>query len=184
MTSDNQYEQIAQLVSQIRNARFGEMVAHNEALLRSRAWRKFTTPVGQTFEFRRCEYDYFLAAQELDALTLRYAYLHAPATSEQLMRLADVTGRGEAPKNGDRRPRAVVAELYASDPSGAGKRIEAAKPVVTKRTARIAQEPQRRAKFHVNPRREDPASHSWRVHWTGEAPVAEKIAEKLLEDPR
>ena len=53
MTTD--YEQIADLVSQIRNARFGAMVTLNETLLKSQVWRKFTTPVGQTFEFRRCE---------------------------------------------------------------------------------------------------------------------------------
>jgi hypothetical protein len=40
------YNNIAGLVSKIRNARYGEMVNYLETLIDSGDWRNFTTPVG------------------------------------------------------------------------------------------------------------------------------------------
>ncbi len=54
------YNNIAGLVSKIRNARYGEMVNYIETLIDSGDWRDFTTPAGTRFRFRECEFDYFL----------------------------------------------------------------------------------------------------------------------------
>jgi hypothetical protein len=179
------YEQVAGLVNQIRNARFGEMVKHNEVLITSSLWRDFTTPSGTHFQFHRCEFDYFLAAQEVDALTLRYAYLHAGAAT-QLLALADITGKGTPPVNGDRRARKVVADLYANDPGGAGGRIRAAEPVVTERTAKLAANVSLRKAYAAGkpvPPRARPNGQQWTVRWSDpELSVADAIAVKLLED--
>ena len=60
------YARVAELISQVRNARFGEMVRWVEELIDTGIWRDFTTPEGTHFEFREGEFDYFLAAMETD----------------------------------------------------------------------------------------------------------------------
>ena len=67
------YNNIAGLVSKIRNARYGEMVNYIETLIDSGDWRNFTTPVGARFRFRECEFDYFLLAMEVDPTLVRHA---------------------------------------------------------------------------------------------------------------
>jgi hypothetical protein len=67
------YNNIADLVSKIRNARYGEMVNYIETLIDSGDWRNFTTPVGARFRFRECEFDYFLLAMEVDPTLVRHA---------------------------------------------------------------------------------------------------------------
>jgi hypothetical protein len=63
------YEKVADLVSRVRNARYGEMVKYLETLIDSGDWRDFTTPAGTRFQFRECEFDYFLLAMEVDPTT-------------------------------------------------------------------------------------------------------------------
>jgi hypothetical protein len=180
------YEQVAGIVSHIRNARFGEMVKYTESLIRSGSWRDFITPAGTHFRFRKCEFDYFLAAEELDATTLRYAYLKAPATAAQLLRLADITGKGQC-ANGDRRPREEVAALYASAPGGAGKRIlkwgKAGESVVTDNTARIAANKNRRSRRQRLSKPNPRGNKQWQVTWCDMKTTAQAIVEKLMKDP-
>ncbi|HEU4540301.1 MAG TPA: hypothetical protein VFR23_04165 [Jiangellaceae bacterium] len=180
------YEEIAELVTGIRNARFGEMVNYSERLIESEAWQDFTTPVGTHFQFRRFEYDYFLAAMDADATTLRHAYV-TKAPAAKLMRLADITGRGRPPVNGDRRDRTEVVRLYSTDPSGAGARIMAwaKEAVVTERTAIVAKNPQTRKAIAAGQsvRREKPNLKDWRVRWFDDRSPAQAIAERLLKDP-
>ena len=59
------YEKVANLVSKVRNARYGEMVNYLETLIDSGDWRDFSTPAGTRFQFRECEFDYFLLAMEV-----------------------------------------------------------------------------------------------------------------------
>ena len=75
--TENPYEEVASIVSRIRNARFADMVNQLEQLIDSGIWREFTTPIGTHFTFQPCEFDYFLAAQEIDPTTVKYAYLKA-----------------------------------------------------------------------------------------------------------
>ena len=67
------YNNIAGLVSKIRNARYGEMVNYIETLIDSGDWRDFTTPAGTRFRFRECEFDYFLLTMEVDPTLVRHA---------------------------------------------------------------------------------------------------------------
>ena len=62
------YQKLAGLVSKVRNARYGEMVKYLETLIDSGDWRDFNTPAGTRFQFRECEFDYFLLAMEVDPL--------------------------------------------------------------------------------------------------------------------
>lgn len=184
------YEHVAQLVSRIRNARFGEMVAHTEELIDSGEWRDFTTPVGTHFAFRRFEFDYFLAAQEIDPTIIRTAYTKATGIDDlavKIDRLADITGRGRAPVNGDRRTWRDVADQYRSDPSGAGTRIEAwaqsDSAVVTDSMSRVARTPKLRKQFESTGRLPS-LKQRWHVDWRDAAkPAAQAIADKLLTDP-
>jgi hypothetical protein len=184
----NHYEEVASIVSRIRNARFADMVNQLEQLIDSEIWREFTTPIGTHFTFQPYEFDYFLAAQEIDPTTVKYAYLKAEGV-EQLAakqtRLADITGHGRPPANGDRRPRADVARIYGSDPSGAGARIRAyGRPVVTERTSQVAADPERRKEYESTGKgRERAKSKYWRVRWSDDTPAAKVIAEALLRDP-
>jgi hypothetical protein len=189
-----QYQRIAELISRIRNAKFGEMVEHLEQLIDSGDWRDFTTPVGTHFLFRAKEFDYFLAAQEIDPTVVRYAYLKAEGIADLLakqLRLADITGRaqrrGEPPDRNDRRPAEEVARAYAADPSGAGARIqawrEAKATIVTEPTSRAARDPERREAVESGRIRNRSHRHSWRVEWEDETATAEKIVAKLLRDP-
>ena len=184
MMNTTRYEQIAGLVSHIRNARYGEMVKYSEELIDSGAWRDFTTPIGTHFQFEACEFDYFLAAQEIDATTLRHAYVHA-AEPTKLMRLADITGKGS--KTDDRRPREDVAKEYDSDPAGAGMRIRewAGETVVTERTARLAANSRLRKDYIAGKiKRARPQETQWKVTWSdADKSTAQAIADKLLVDP-
>ena len=96
----SRYEQVAQLISQIRNAKFGQMVDYLEELINTGIWQDFTTPEGTHFQFRRCEFDYFLASQEIDPDVVKQAYIRARDVDEldgKRLRLADITGRGTPP---------------------------------------------------------------------------------------
>lgn len=185
MTPD-QYQQIAELISLIRNARFGEMVQHLEKLIDSGAWQDFTTPAGTHFEFRPCEFDYFLAVEEVDPTLVRTAYLRAenvPDLARKQLRLADITGRGKKATDKFRRPRDEVAEMYRADPSGAGQRIREFGQVVTDLTAQAAKNPERRkAMVSGNGYRKEAGRKRWVVEWRDDKSPAEAITEKLLKD--
>lgn len=188
----SKYEQISKLISRIRNARFGEMVNHLEQLIDSGEWRDFTTPAGTHFRFRDCEFDYFLAAMEIDPTLVRWAYLKADDVEDlakKQIRLADITGRGRAIHPAERRDDAEeVAREYDVDPSGAGARIrewKRANAVVTERTAKIAADPARRHAVEAGEKvpRTEPTQQRWDVRWHDERPAAEVIAARLLKDP-
>lgn len=186
MTEDS-YQQVEKLISSIRNAEFGEMVGYVEELLQSGLWHDYTAPNGSRYQFRSHEFDYFLAVMEVDPTLIRYAYLKAAGIDElhvKLMRLSDVTGRGCKTEPGERRSRTEVAREYAAYPDGAGARIKSYGSVVTDRTAQVAANPERRREYETTGKgRERPASKCWRVRWSGDIPVADAIAAKLLEDP-
>lgn len=188
--TEAQYQRIAELISRIRNAKFGEMVEHLEQLIESDIWRDFTTPVGTRFVFLAKEFDYFLAAQEIDPTVVRYAYLKAEGIKDLVakqLRLADITGRGPKPPSDERRDAAEVARFYAADPSGAGARIriwhEANSAVVSDSTSRAAKSPEQREALESGRVTQRRPRHSWRVEWEDERDVAEMIAAKLLRDP-
>jgi hypothetical protein len=184
--SKKNYEQVNQLTSRIINARFGEMVGYSEQLITTGVWRDFTPPVGTHFVFRADEYDYFLAAMNIDALTMRYAYIQKGSVVQQ-HHLADITGRGRASKDGDRRPREVVAKLYADAPDGAGARILAwgrKEMVVSEGVARAARDPKHRRQREkgaaVSTR---PSELRWEVRWYDGRPAAQAIVDRLAQDP-
>ncbi len=165
------YERVQELLTGIRNARFGEIVKFNEELIRSGDWQDYRTPVGTHFRFLPCEYDYFLAANEADPTTIRQAYAHAGA-EDQRIALAHITGVGRRLTGDERRDRDDVANAYASDPSGAGERIrEWSGSLVTDRQGRAARGLPR------------PDRHRWHIEWVGDRKVADVIAERLLSDP-
>ena len=190
--TEAQYQRIAELISRIRNAKFGEMVEHLEQLIESGIWRDFKTPVGTHFVFRAKEFDYFLAAQEIDPTVVRYAYLKAEGIedlSAKQLRLADITGRGKKAPSDERRSAAEVARLYGADPSGAGARIrawhETNSAVVSDpiRRAAAARNPEQREALESGQATQRRPRHSWRVEWENDRATAEMIATKLLRDP-
>jgi hypothetical protein len=184
MSSKN-YEQVRNLTSHIINARFGEMVDYSEQLIATDVWRDFTTPRGTHFEFRACEYDYFLAAQGIDALTLRYAYIHRGSVAQQ-HRLADITGKGKPPKEVDRRERDEVAQLYADAPGGAGQRIQAwaKEALVSEKVAAVARNPEhRRQREKGEAAITSPEQRRWDVRWSDGRSRAEAIVAKLAQTP-
>jgi hypothetical protein len=171
-----EYERVAALISQVRNARFGEMVSYLEELINTGIWQDFTTPEGTHFEFRAGEFDYFLAAMEIDPDVVKRAYIHAKdvdGLADKRLRLADITGRGATR---ERRERKAVAEIY-------GERVLRYEPVVTDNVARIARNPVRRQAFkagHAPPRQ---VRSYWTAEWTGDDSPVKAIAAKLLTDP-
>jgi hypothetical protein len=187
------YEKVADLVSKIRNARYGEMVKYLETLIDSGDWRDFTTPAGKRFQFRECEFDYFLLAMEVDPTIVRHAYLYADDVDglvAKQFRLADITGRGKA-ANGARRPWKQVADELEGEPSGVAARIRAAQDnagswFVTERTGILAKDAARRRKAEEGKPvpRDRPNAKVWRVRWSDDKSTAEAIAEKLLAAPQ
>lgn len=180
----SKYTRVARLAELIRNARYGEMVRYCEELIDSGDWRDFTTPTGTRFEFRSHEFDYFLAAVELDTTFIRHAYVHAQDIrnlEEKRLRLADITGRGRDTAAEERRAVVDVAKEYRKAPGGAGARIEKwhgdpVKAVVSRAVSRSA----RRKAAGVT--EQPPREQSWRVRWSDDKSAADVIAEKLLED--
>ncbi|MEQ4205788.1 hypothetical protein [Actinopolymorpha sp. B9G3] len=188
----SKYERVAALISQIRNARFGEMVDRLEELIDSGIWQDFTTPIGTHFKFKPCEFDYFLAAQEIDPTLIRWAYLQAEGVeglAAKQLRLADITGRGKPPEAGARRPLEHVAAELARDSSGAAQRIRAwgerNAAVVNQRTSRIARDPERRKDVEAgkNVKRDSPNLKVWQVRWHDDRSYAEAIVDQLQRDP-
>jgi hypothetical protein len=187
----SRYEDIAKLISRIRNAKYGEMVGYLEQLVESGDWREFTTPAGTAFRFRECEFDYFLATMEIDPTLVRHAYLHAKdveGLAKRRMRLADITGRGAKSQPDYRREAEDVAREYDNDPAGAGARIRAWKrvgsAVVTSRDAKLAADPKRRKQVDAGKKvpRTEPNRKRWMVEWRDDRTVADVIAAKLLTD--
>ncbi|KAA0086694.1 hypothetical protein CIW52_01920 [Mycolicibacterium sp. P9-64] len=186
------YEKVATLVSKVRNARYGEMVSYLETLIDSGDWRDFSTPAGMRFQFRECEFDYFLLALEVDPAIVRHAYLYADDVDGLLpkqLRLADLTGRGKV-KDGARRPWKQMVEELEGEPSGAAARIRAAHDhagswFVTQRTGEVARDPARRRTAEQGKlvRRDRPNAKVWRVRWSDDKSIAEAITEKLLVEP-
>ncbi|WP_319431582.1 hypothetical protein [Mycobacterium sp. RTGN5] len=186
------YEKVVDLVSKVRNARYGEMVKYLEALIDSGDWRDFSTPAGTRFQFRECEFDYFLLALEVDPTIVRHAYLYADGVDGLMakqLRLADITGRGKAAE-GDRRPWKQVADDLEGEPSGAAARIRMARDnagdwFVTQRTGELARDPIRRRNVEQGKRvhRDRPNAKVWRVRWSDDKSTADAIAEKLLAEP-
>lgn len=186
----SQYEQIAQLISQIRNARFGQMVAYLEELIKTGIWRDYTTPAGTRFTFRAWEFDYFLAAMEIDPDVAKQAYIRAQGIdglAAKRTHLADITGHGRKPANGDRRTWREVADEYRSDPSGAGARIEQwsqdNSAVVTDSITRVARNPQLRKAYEGTGSLPPALKQRWHVDWRDDRPAARAIADHLLKDP-
>jgi hypothetical protein len=172
-----EYERVATLISQVRNARFGEMVSYLEELINTGIWQDFTTPEGTHFEFRDGEFDYFLAAMEIDPEVVKRAYIYAKdvdGLADKQTRLADITGRG-MPR--ERRERKAVAEIY-------GERVLRYEPVVTRRVASVAADPERRREYESTGKgRALPGEKMWRVRWSDQRSEAEVIAARLLQDP-
>lgn len=186
------WENVVGLVSKVRNARYGEMVKYLEALIDSGDWRDFTTPVGTHFQFKECEFDYFLLSMEVDPTIVRHAYLYATdvdGLAAKQFRLADITGRGKEPPEGARRPWTAVAKELESDPSGAAARIGAGQGentrFVNERTGQLARDAKRRRAAEAGKRvsRDRPNQKVFQVKWTSDRPAAEVITEKLLKDP-
>jgi hypothetical protein len=175
------YGVIAELVSKIRNARFGDMVEHLEELIDSGDWHDFTVPIGFRFQFLECEFDYFLLAENLDPTTVRTAYIKA-ASVTQVNRLADITGRGVTGE-GQRRSRDDMAKALVSETSGAAARIQAGGQFVTASASRIAksQELRRDAEAGKVVKREH--RKRWEVRWLGDRSPAQAITDELLTEP-
>ncbi|MGA9356898.1 MAG: hypothetical protein WBW75_02495 [Mycobacterium sp.] len=187
------YNNIAGLVSKIRNARYGEMVNYIETLIDSGDWRDFTSPAGTRFRFRECEFDYFLLKMEVDPTLVRHAYLYATdvdGLAAKQIRLADITGRGKKADERWRRHWRQVADDLDADPSGAAARIRAAQDkesswFVTGRTGKLAADSKRRRDAEQGkPVRRDATRKRWLVEWGQEGSAVEAIARKLLADPQ
>jgi hypothetical protein len=185
------YEKVANLVSKVRNARYGEMVRYLETLIDSGDWRDFSTPAGTRFQFRECEFDYFLLALDVDPTIVRHAYLYAEDVDglpAKQLRLADLTGRGKV-IDGARRPWKQMIHELEGEPSGAATRLRAAHDndrnwFVTQRTGELARDPARRpmAEQGIQVHRDRPNAKVWRVRWSDDKTSAEAIAEKLLTE--
>lgn len=186
MNKDNTtYERVATLVDQIKYAKYDTIVERTEELIDSGLWRDYTTPAGTHFEFLPKEFDYFLSAfGDVDEAIIRHAYGRNGNDARLWLRLCDITGRGERPAPTERRPAEDVAEQYATDPSGAGKRIKEL-ALVSAGHAAVAADDSRRAAAVAGAdlRGTLDGRKCWRVRWRDDRPAAAVIAAKLLEDP-
>jgi hypothetical protein len=102
--------------------------------------------------------------------------------------LADITGRGVKPKEGQRRPWQEVATETGGDPSGAGARIRAVyqdggAEFVTKQESSLARNKELRAAVKRGEQIARQQLQTWRVRWGDDRTPAEVIAAKLLSDP-
>jgi hypothetical protein len=187
--NEDTYRQVEKLVSGIRNARYDDMVRHLEELIDSGLWQDYTTEDGTRFQFRSHELDYFLAAMGLDPELIKHAYDAASGRIEGMhakqVRLADITGRGEATTTAQRRSRKEVMAAYADEPSGTEARIRTYGRIVTTGISRVARDPERREQFKagVKVSRDSRGSSSWRVHVGPGQRLDQAIALKLLRDP-
>jgi hypothetical protein len=191
------YDVVAEYVSKIKNARFGEMVRHVEALIEAGDWRDYTVPAGNVrYQFGSHEFDYFLVIMDIDAELVRMSYSRAkdiPDLAAKELRLADLCGKGKTPPKNGRRPWLEVAEALASDPFGAGDKIMAAgkahllsaasQGYVTKTAALIASDPAKRAATKAGKKVIRRPGNRWEVKWADERTPAQAIVDKLLADP-
>lgn len=190
------YDAVADFVSKIKNARFGEMVRHVEKILDEGAWRDYTIPAGVRYQFGSHEFDYFLVVQDIDAELVRMAYTRAKDI-EQLaakeMRLADLTGHGQEPPTGGRRPWQEVAKELSGDPFGAGDKISNAgkaylfnasgQGFVTQNAAEVASDPERRKLVQKGEAVYRWRVNRWEVKWSDDRTPPQAIVDKLLTDP-
>jgi hypothetical protein len=182
------YRQVEKLVSGIRNAKYDDMVRHLEELIESDLWKDYTTDSGIRFRFLSHEFDYFLAAMDLDPELIKHAYDAASGRLEAMhakqIRLADITGRGEPTSDEQRRSRKEVVAAYADDPSGTAARIRAYGGIVTRGISSVARDPERREKFKSGAKvsRYSNGAASWDVHVSPGQRLDEAIALKLLRD--
>ncbi len=186
--SGEAYRQVEKLVSGIRNAKYDDMVRHLEELIDSGLWQDYITENGTRFMFRSHELDYFLAAMSLDPELIKHAYEAASGRLEDMhtkqIRLADLTGRGEAATPDQRRSRKEVMAAYADEPSGTAGRIRAYGRVVTVGISKVARDPERREQFKTGARvsRYSRGACSWHVHAGPGQRLDQAIALKLLRD--
>ena len=149
--SEDTYIQVERLISGIRNAKYDDMVRHLEELIDSGLWQDYTTQTGTRFQFRSHELDYFLAAMGLDPELIKHAYSAASGRLDDMhakqIRLADITGRGEATTSDQRRSRKEVMAAYADEPSGAKERIRSFGRLVSTGISSVARDPKRREQF-------------------------------------
>jgi hypothetical protein len=192
------YDVVAEYVSKIKNARFGEMVRHVEALIEAGDWRDYTVPAGNVrYQFGSHEFDYFLVIMDIDAELVSMSYARAKdveGLAAKEIRLADLTGRGKAPPKGGRRTWQDVAKALAGDPHGAGEKIAAAGRAklfslsepgfVTITGSQVARDPERRnqAKRGQIVKR-NVSANQWKVNWSDDRSPAQAIVDKLLADP-
>jgi hypothetical protein len=191
------YDVVADFVSKIKNARFGEMVRHVETILDEGAWRDYTIPAGVRYQFGSHEFDYFLVVQDIDAELVRMSYVRAKDVENlaaKEMRLADLTGHGKTPPKGSRRPWQDVAQELSGDPFGAGDKIAAAgkaclfnttgSAFVSATAAQVARDPERRkAAGRGKPVARNVSPNQWKVNWSDDRNPAQAIVDRLLTDP-
>jgi hypothetical protein len=101
------------------------------------------------------------------------------------IRLADITGRGEATSSDQRRSRKEVMAAYADEPSGAKERIRSFGRLVSTGISSVARDPKRREQFKAGTKvsRDSHGVLSWRVQVRLGQRLDEAIAIKLLRDP-
>jgi hypothetical protein len=183
------YRRVEKLVSGIRNAKYDDMVRQLEELIDSDLWQDYTTEGGDRFQFRSHEFDYFLAAMGLDPELIKHAYDAASGRLEGMhakqIRLADITGRGQATTEGQRRSRKEVTAAYVNEPSGTAARIRAYGRVVTAGISTVARDPERREQFKAGAKvsRYSRGASSWHVHAGTGQRLDQAIALKLLREP-
>jgi hypothetical protein len=190
------YDVVADYVSKIKNARFGEMVRHVEGLIKAGDWRDFTVPAGVRYQFGSHEFDYFLVTEDIDAEMVRMSYTRGKDVEDlaaKEMRLADLCGRGETPPDGSRRPWQELAKELADDPFGAGDKIAAAGKAnlftkgsagfVTANATQVAGDPERRKLVEKGETPYRWRVNRWEVKWSDDRTPPQAIVDKLLTDP-
>lgn len=177
------YDHVADLVSKVRNARYGEMVTYLEELIESADWRDFTPPIGYRYQFGACEFDYFLVTQEIDLTFVRHAYAQALDIRDlhrRQKRLANITGAGKKTTPAQRRTWQEMAKALEGEPTGSAGRIRRA--FDQKNPPKVVTEVVARRAAGNRPMGKAAGQKQWSVRWSDDRSMAEAIVDKLLTD--
>lgn len=169
---------ILSLTTAVKNARYEAVCGYVNDIIDCEEWRDYTVPNRTRYQFRAQEFDWFLAANQLDVEMIRHAYAKHGGHS-RLMRLADLTGTGATPES-----RRSAEEIAAAYPGEAWANQVPTSPI-TKQLGRIAADPKRRARYETNGTTQDAVLGILRVHARGRTveELVDSLIARLSEDP-
>ena len=166
------------LTTAVKNARYEAVCGYVSKIIDGGEWRDYTVPNGTRYQFRAQEFDWFLAANDLDVDMIRHATAKHGGHA-RLMQLADLTGTGSTPKT-----RRTPAEMVADYPGETWAKHTPESPI-SQQMGRIAKDPGRRAAFEANGTTQDDVLGYQRIHARGKTleELVDSLIDKIIKAP-